>query len=176
MSSATTSPLTNRSTHTPVNEVEAAMTSHLFAISLSTLSAMELKHDTFSCVFLLPWMISLPTFNRRTPLLMLMFAVVSLSYLVPLASLLMAKLFTLADLRSTSSTTGRRTTRNPTLLDLGKPNLTSVTSAAIASNTTTTMRVTLTSSASDASPPAITLPFLHLLLHPHRMSFPVVPT
>ena len=176
MSLQTTSPLTNKSTHAPLNAVEVPMTSHLIAISLSTLSAMKPKYATFLCLFPLTWTISLTTFNRRTLLLMLMFAVVYLSFPVALTAPAMAKLLMLAIIRSTSSPTRRRTQRNPILLDLGKPKLTRVTSAPLARNTTSLMSVTYISSAIDTRLPAITLPVLHLLLHAQTTLFLIMST
>ena len=107
---------------------------------------------------------------------MLMFAVVCMSFLVPLTSSPMAKPLTLASIKSTMSSTRRRTSRNPTMRDLGKPNPTRVTSTLIARKTTTRMRVTHISSAIDWSLRGPNRPVLHLLLHPQGTLFLIVLT
>ena len=144
----TISPLMNKSTHSLLNPVEVPIISHLIAISLHALSRIQPKHATFSCLLPLPWTISLTTFNPM--------------------------LLTLVHIRSTSSTTRRRTARNQTLRDLGKPNLVRVTRGLIATKITILMTVTHISTAIDSSPPAIILLVLHLLLHPQETSFRIV--
>ena len=176
MSSSSTSTLTNISTPIPLTSDEVAMTSHPIGISLHVLSAMKLKYATFSCLFLLPCTISLTTFNRRIPLLILIFADAFVSFRVPPTTALMAKISIHAQRRSTGSTMRRSMRRNPTLLNLVKLILQSVISAPIARNICTLISVRNISSQIDSSPSKISLPVLHLHLHPQGTFFVIMRT
>ena len=70
----------------------------------------------------------------------------------------------------------KKNSENPTLLELRNPNLPMVTSAPIARNISTLIRVTHISSTIDSTLPAITLPVLHLLMYSQPTSFLIFPT
>ena len=176
MSLPTTSRRMTRSTPAAVNASEVPIISHPIAILLCISRTMKLKDATFLCLFPLSWNISLTSFNARPLFAILMFAVRSSSFLVPLTYLLMVTPPTLTHMKLTSSITKTRTLWNRSLRDLGKPNLTRVTRTSIVRTITTLMRVTDTSSAMDSNPTGKEPHALQRLLHPPGTSLRMVLT